>query len=64
MPCCRIGAHLYSCNGINQHSEMMPRHAEDFSPATQPFNWIDKTFIHPPAPEETGEADVPAAAKK
>jgi len=34
------------------------------SPATQPFNWIDKTFIHPPAPEETGEADVPAAAKK
>jgi hypothetical protein len=30
----------------------------------QPFGWIDKTFIHPPAPEETGEADVPEAAKK
>lgn len=30
----------------------------------QPFSWIDQTFIHPPAPEETGEADVPEAAKK
>lgn len=30
----------------------------------QPFGWIDQTFIHPPAPEETGEADVPEAAKK
>jgi hypothetical protein len=30
----------------------------------QPFNWIDKTFINPPPPEETGEADVPPAAKK
>ena len=30
----------------------------------QPFSWIDQTFIHPPSPEETGEADVPEAAKK
>jgi len=29
----------------------------------QPFGWIDKTFIHPPPPEEEAGDDIPEAAK-